>query len=198
MTEPFGVSVFLTDGGAADEATAWRLVLPSELRAAHPDRVLGWLTSRVALARAFALVGVRLDPAAASFFGHQQIVGLNQWRFSISHTLGAALVWLGPAEACLGLGVDLELGDWLIEDRVMQRIYYPSDPILTAVELWSAKEAAFKAVPQAEQGELTVSKISLTEKTFSVQGSRLEGQWKQRTSNGYVSSFAWVTDSPRS
>ena len=149
----------------------------------------------MALARAFALVGVRLDPAAASFFGHQQIVGLNQWRFSISHTLGAALVWLGPAEACLGLGVDLERSDRLIEDRVMQRIHDPLDPSLTAVELWSAKEAAFKAVPQAEQAGLTVSKISLTEKTFRVEGSRLEGQWKQRTSSGYVSSFAWITDS---
>lgn len=75
---------------------------------------------------------------------------------SISHTTGIVLVlgalWKAPGP--LGLGIDVELLDRAITDRVSNRIADSSEralfPTLTDLNLWVIKEACFKANPDNE------------------------------------------------
>lgn len=193
MSAPFGVIEIIEfqDFKAWDE---WRTEAPEMLRGAHQSRVDQWILSRAALEKAFQRVGAAIDRKDLSQTeGHKSLKRNSMFTFSISHTERAAAAWVCDARLGFEIGLDIEGSEREISDKVAKRIMAPGDvSFARAIELFSAKEAAFKAIPNEFQDGIVLPKIMLSDSKFALVDSPIQGQWTQSTAKNYVCSFAWV------
>ncbi|HVK59930.1 MAG TPA: hypothetical protein VM432_00210 [Bdellovibrionales bacterium] len=187
---PFGTVVRTTLAEHADLIAEWPL--PDELKSANPKRQTEWRLGRLALQKAFAQLRIDVSPEEMIFDGHQALLLVPGFRFSISHTDDAALVWLADEDECKGVGVDLEPRDRAISDAVYKKLLHTLDrSTLSPIQLWSAKEACFKSVSLENQAELVIAKIFVEGERFQTDDLVSGGQWRQFEDSQYLYSFAW-------
>jgi 4'-phosphopantetheinyl transferase EntD len=186
-----GISVVVNEKQVAGQRSAWQSVLPVELQNAHANRRGEWLTSRAALQIAFAKAGVTLEPLHVRFSGYQQIVGLEDWRFSISHTDDWAFVWLMHRDGATGIGADLENEKRKVSASAANRIVNPADIKVKPLALWGIKEAAFKSLPIDAQESIQIPDIVVEESSFHIRKAGLSGNWHQEEVDHFIRSYAW-------
>ncbi|MES2856844.1 MAG: 4'-phosphopantetheinyl transferase superfamily protein [Bdellovibrionota bacterium] len=170
--------------------------LPDELKSAHVKRKTEFALGRLALQKAFETQRIDLAPDELIFNGFQELLLVPGYRFSISHTDTCALVWLADSDECKGIGVDIEPSDRVLSEAVYKKLVHTQDAsTLSPIQLWCAKEAAFKAVATEHQPDLVVAKIYLEENRFITEASATApvstGKWIQYVNDGYIHSFAW-------
>lgn len=87
---------------------------------------------------------------------------------SVSHTKGAGASVLAPKKDHLALGVDIEWRERILKEGTQKFFRHPEDSYYeNDLELWTMKEAAFKALsPLGFPGVLVLSKIIIQEGIF--------------------------------
>jgi len=104
---------------------------------------------------------------------------------SLTHTRGAgAAVTALMSSDLKGIGIDIEKKSRLLRPEVLSKIsHHPQEESPTGIHLWTAKEAAFKAVsPFWQQSKTFILKDILVEgDTFSV----------KQLGNGTLRWFEW-------
>jgi 4'-phosphopantetheinyl transferase EntD len=190
---PFGQLTIISESELSDQSKlAWGSVLPKALLDAHDKRKREWIASRCALQLAFIQVGIVLEPIKLTWNGMQQIAGLEDWRFSISHSKEWSLIWLVKSSEAATIGADLELKDRKISLAVKKRISLKQDIAMEAIHLWSAKEASYKALPPDLQKELWLGQIFIGKKKFSIESKKDIGRWVQGEQDTKVVTVAWT------
>ncbi len=99
---------------------------------------------------------------------YQQLPHYPEFITSISHTKGAGAAVLGLKNEYLSLGIDIEWSNRLLKDEAQRFFRHQADSNYeNNLELWTMKEAAFKALsPLGHPGVLVLSKIIIQNGIF--------------------------------
>ncbi len=143
-----------------------------------PSRQSERLESRAALSTAIAKLGFSINLNEAKFEGHQKILELDDLRFSISHTERAFGCW-ALRDSCdsFAMGFDIERTNRVLTPAATSRIVSPDDDKrLSALQIWCAKEAAFKSLSAKAQDSVTLPAIRIVSATvFNVPTLAISG-----------------------
>lgn len=136
-----------------------------------PSRQQEHTESRAALSTAMKNLGLPTDLSEVEFEGHQKIIGLRDLRFSISHTGRAFGCWaLRDPNDAYGIGFDIERNDRILTPAAISRVVSADDiKSFSPLQIWCAKEAAFKSLPSDAQASVTLPQIRIgTSMSFNV------------------------------
>ena len=170
----------------------WHQVARERMADVHANRQKEWALARLCLALCFEKHGIVLGPAQAVFKNHHEVAHLPAWRFSLSHSRDVAGAWLMPAAQVRGLGVDVELSNRKVPPQVKARLAHKQDAKLSDLELWTLKEAAFKALPTLAQTDIWLNRIIVREKQFELENSPFIGEWSLEKDQSLTIARAWL------
>lgn len=130
----------------------------------------GFYNSRMALktlleGHGHNIAELKVDLALENF---QNLIHFPEYLTSLSHTRGAGAAVLAHKNNFLSLGIDIEWSDRIFKPEAQRFFRNPLDsPYENSLELWTMKEAAFKALsPLGHSGVLVLSKIIIQEGNF--------------------------------
>ena len=186
---PSGVAFLVSSEG---ELKNFESHLPESLKQAHPRAQKNWYLSRKLLLHAFESLEQKIDWQDLVFEGFQKIKAKPRFRFSLSHTEGAALVWLVEESQNLQIGVDVENSKREIGSPLLRKINNGEDMDLPALQLWGIKEASYKAIPQNQQQGITLNRLVIKKNQFFVGGTEQMGEWLQIVCENRICSLAWM------
>lgn len=160
----------------------------------HPGRVQGFCLARAALKECFFHEGITLAIHELQMDHHDALKGYPTYTLSLSHTplWGAAV--LGSRTKYRSLGVDIEPQERVVKPFVLERISNQNDKTFSPIELWSLKEATFKALMNTRQFSKPeeFSSIEIHDQTWRHPPSGFEGEWQLDQQNGLVIATAWM------
>jgi 4'-phosphopantetheinyl transferase EntD len=173
----------------------WDLLVKSCLGdGAHPNRIKGFILSRLALQECLKTAGVHLKISELLLVHHRELLASAQFTISLSHTsqVGAALIDL--KEKFISVGIDIEHEEREVKGDVLKRISHPEDLDLKKIELWCLKEAAFKALMNTGRFEKPVefSSIHIQEKNWLHVTSGIEGHWRLQSKESMLVALTGV------
>ncbi len=99
---------------------------------------------------------------------YQNLKKFPDYVLSLSHTKGAGAAVLAKKAEIASLGIDIEWSDRNLKDEASRFYRHPEDSAYeNKLELWTMKEAAFKALsPHGFPGVLVLSKIIIKDGEF--------------------------------
>lgn len=100
---------------------------------------------------------------------YQNLKNFPDYVLSLSHTRGAGAAVLAKKTDYKSLGIDIEWSDRHLKDEASRFYRHPDDSPFyqDKLELWTMKEAAFKALsPRGFSGVLVLSKIIIKDGEF--------------------------------
>lgn len=99
---------------------------------------------------------------------YQNLAKFPEYLTSITHTKGAGAAVLAKKSDYLSVGIDIEWSDRTMKLEAQRFFRHPEDSSYEdMIELWTMKEAAFKALsPQGFPGVLVLSKIIIQNGLF--------------------------------
>lgn len=99
---------------------------------------------------------------------YQNLKNYPNYVLSLSHTRGAGAAILAKKAEIASLGIDIEWSDRHLKDEAARFYKNPEDSVYeNKIELWTMKEAAFKALsPRGFPGVLVLSKIIIQDGVF--------------------------------
>jgi phosphopantetheinyl transferase len=174
------------------ELSPWREEALIRMPDVHKNRITEWALARLALAKCFKKHGIELTPSQFVFKDYQTLSHLPAWRFSLSHSKEVAAAWLEPAAKFRGLGLDVELADRKVPPQVKARLQHSQDMAMKDLELWSLKEAAYKALPTLAQQDIWLNRLIIAEQKFSLENSPFTGSWSLSQEADVVIAKAWL------
>lgn len=180
------------DTAPAEARDAWHRLADARMPDFHANRKKEWALARLCLAQCFENHGIVLNPAQAVFKNHHEVTHLPAWRFSLTHSKDVAGAWLMPAAQVRGLGVDVELSNRKVPPPVKARLAHKQDIKLSDLELWTLKEAAFKALPSMAQNDIWLNRIIITQNVFELENSPFRGEWGLEKADGLTIARAWL------
>lgn len=180
------------DSAPNDVRDEWHRVACERMPDVHANRKKEWALARVCLALCFVKHGITLHPAQTVFKNHHEVAHLPAWRFSLTHSRDVAGAWLMPAAQVRGLGVDVELSNRKVPPQVKARLAHKGDAKLSDLELWTLKEASFKALPTLAQTDIWLNRIIIQDRTFELENSPFRGEWKLERSHDLTIAQAWL------
>jgi phosphopantetheinyl transferase (holo-ACP synthase) len=169
-----------------------RLSLGAEV---HPDRRQSFLLSRNALGLCLTEAGRDLPIRDLMLKNYSQIQGIPEYVVSLSHTKNCGAAMLAPKGQYRSVGIDLEHSERVVKESIIERVRHPHDlKRLRNIELWSLKEAAFKALMNSGNLSKAVefSSIIIEEKFWSHPPSGLKGVWELNFTSDYVTALAFL------
>lgn len=126
--------------------------------------------SREALARLLINEGRQIQEIKQDLelIDFQNLKNFPEYLTSISHTRGAGAAVLAKKENFYSLGIDIEWIDRVMKPEAQKFFRHPEDSLYeNLLELWTMKEAAFKALsPLGFPGVLVLSKIVIQNGVF--------------------------------
>ncbi len=166
--------MIIKSGEHPDLEKMWMEKAEKQLARFHPNRLKEWVNGRVALTMAFKRMNIDITPKD-EFLGYQKIKGQEKYTFSISHTPGwaGAIVVAGNVQP----GLDIESLDREIDEKILERFIHPYDGKFEPLVLWTAKEAAYKSLPDTVQQKFWLQSIQISEGKFS--GDGFHGVWSR-------------------
>lgn len=133
-----------------------------------------WLNSRQALIYSCQNLGIeRVEQKSLEITDHHHLTDFPDALVSLTHTRGAgAAVTALRGSGIRGVGIDIEKKSRLLKKGVLSKISdNPEEESPTGIHLWTAKEAAFKALsPFWQQSKTFILKdIKVMGDAFSVE-----------------------------
>lgn len=161
---------------------------------AHQSRKKGFLLSRQALKNALAQVGKKISTLDLILNGYSDLQNVPDVTASISHTSGAGAAAVADRKSLLSLGIDIELTNRVVKNSIFERISNPGDISLEPIKIWTAKEAAFKAIMNGQRlnSLIEFSSIQILDNTWHHKDSGLEGEWELSVLTSYVVARAYL------
>ncbi|MBY0518376.1 MAG: hypothetical protein K2P81_15810 [Bacteriovoracaceae bacterium] len=180
------------DEASLEEQQLWLNEAISRMPQVHANRQREWALARICLARAFEKHSIKLDPRNCIFKSHHELAHLPAWRFSLSHTKDLACAWLEPSNLFRGLGVDIEFVNRAVPSQVKSRLAHKTDTKIPTLELWSLKEAAYKALPALAQSDIWLNRIIIHQGRFELESSPFHGLWTLEKDDRCIIARAWI------
>lgn len=146
----------------------------------HPKRVRGFILSRVALQKALESFGVSCPLSSLTLEKYSQVSGIENLTISLSHHPNAGAALVAERNLFPAVGIDIEETMREVKIAVRDRIAHPEDENFRNIELWCAKEAAFKALMNTGNFDLPIefSSIRISKDHWYHSPSKIEGEWK--------------------
>lgn len=106
--------------------------------------------------------------ADLELLNYQNLKKFPDYVLSLSHTRGAGAAVLAHRQDVASLGIDIEWSDRVLKEEASRFYRHPEDSHYdNKLELWTMKEAAFKALsPRGYPGVLVLSKIIIQDGVF--------------------------------
>ncbi len=139
------------------------------LKKAHPQRILSYYNSRMALLNCLANYGIKSSFGHLNIIDHHHLEHFPEYLVSISHTRDIGASVIAKIEKYSSIGLDIELSSREIPPN-SERYYHSKADILeraTQLDIWCIKEAAYKAISSSNREvnpPLTMAKIWINEK----------------------------------
>ncbi|HLE12463.1 MAG TPA: 4'-phosphopantetheinyl transferase superfamily protein [Bacteriovoracaceae bacterium] len=143
-----------------------------------------WIASRIALKKCLSeYLGLQLeldiklpdDFELLSLANYSKLINFPAVNISISHTKNIGAACCNGSARHIGVGIDIELAQRKISSGIERKAINPADnSSANLLEIWSMKEAAFKALdPIKEQfgigdRQLVLQDISILDKKFAL------------------------------
>ena len=160
----------------------------------HPDRARGFALSRQALRECLEGYGLTLDIQDLILENYHQLKGHDSLTLSLSHTpfWGAAVI--ADKKTYVSVGIDIEPIDRPVKKPILERISHPKDINLNGIELWSLKEASFKALMNTGKFDRPVefSSLQISQNTWTHSPTKIQGEWEKIQENGVIVAKAWI------
>jgi 4'-phosphopantetheinyl transferase EntD len=180
------------DEASGEEQQLWLDEAQNRMPQVHANRKCEWALARICLARAFEEHSIKLIPKNCIFKNHHELTHLPAWRFSLSHTKDLACAWLEPSHLFRGLGVDIEFNNRTVPAQVKSRLAHQEDIKIPSLELWSLKEAAYKALPTLAQSDIWLNRIIIQDHHFELESSPFHGLWSLQKDERCIIARAWI------
>ena len=161
----------------------------------HPDRRKSFLLSRNALQMCFAQAGIDLPVSRLILKNYSEIQSIPDYVLSLSHTKNCGAAMLALKGQYRSVGIDLEHSERIVKESIIERVRHPQDfRKLRNIELWSLKEAAFKALMNSGNflKPVEFSSILIEEKHWSHPPSGLKGEWELKLTSDYITALAFL------
>lgn len=160
----------------------------------HPQRKHSFLLARDALKKCLESLGQSISIQDLNLVDYHYLKSSPDLTISLSHTKthGAALV--AERKIYRAVGIDIEEKTRLVKDSIRARVLHPHDYNLSSIELWCAKEAAFKALMNTGEfnNPMEFSSIQITATNWSHASSGYSGEWKLISSGQILVALAFL------
>ena len=177
------------------EENAWKTLaqrhLPEDV---HPNRRQGFLLARNALRMCFDSFSLKIPIEQLELDHFDQLKNHPEYTVSLSHTpqWGAALV--ASHKIYRSVGIDIEPVERVVKPAIFERVSHPEDAKFEALELWSLKEAAFKAVMNTRKFGKNIEFSSLQiHQDGWFHDKEFQGKWTLSHQNGLIIAMATLT-----
>lgn len=167
----------------------WDLLVKSCLgESVHPERISGFILSRMALQACLKEKGILTVIPELVIENYRETPSAPQFTISLSHTPEAGAALIAPREKFVSVGIDIEHEKRPVKDSIIERISHPEDEALRNIELWCLKEAAFKALMNTGrfQKPLEFSSIKIGNHFWSHAPTGLEAPWELENVNSML------------
>tara|TARA_R110000868_G_scaffold163335_1_gene395479 strand:- start:4231 stop:4812 length:582 start_codon:yes stop_codon:yes gene_type:complete len=164
----------------------WVDSVPDAIKAIGEKRVREYAASRHALALACELDSFE----KLEIENHQYLKHHPEYAVSLSHTRGISAAI--ASKELKSIGIDLEHANRKFKPEVSKFFLTDQDDKMDLLVLWSAKEAAFKAIaPLGLKETLVLKDLVLKGDSVLFQG-KVVSKWNSQTHDGLITSVAWV------
>lgn len=134
------------------------------------DQNDAYLNSRTSLQKLLLTQGFRVNDLKVDLelINFQNLPKFPDYLVSLSHTKGAGAAVIALKNEYLSLGIDIEWNERIMKPGTEKFYRHPEDSLYeNNLELWTMKEAAFKALsPLGYPGVLVLSKIIIQDGIF--------------------------------
>ena len=191
-SKPTGSFKYLKLEQMRHQREALLMEAPEALRMSCQQRQNEWMVSRWVLLNLLSDQGLNLPWSSLGEVGLRHLtIGYQNWDVSISHSEDLGGAWLCERQASQQIGYDLETKFRSLSPLLESKIRRDDDLRLSAIHLWSLKEAIFKSLPHLLQ--IKVSPIDIWiqgEDHFQISTFDCVGKWFQITDELAIQSFA--------
>lgn len=150
-------------------------VIPQKIQMlfSHPGRQASYYATRKALKLALLKQGISvLDWEDLQINKHHHLEKYPDVLVSLSDTEKIGCAFIASEKLHRSIGVDIELCDRKMKDSVLKFFINADDKYSDPLQLWTQKEAAFKAIsPFCHEQELNLKMIAVKDHTFVLKGS---------------------------
>lgn len=123
-------------------STVKKLMGKSEI---SKHRMMDYVASRTAIKCALSSLGYNKQLNELEILNYHCLKQLPQFLVSISHSRGIGAAIIADKKDYLSVGIDIEFADRSLPDKSEKYYFNESDSICKSIQLWSIKEACFKA-----------------------------------------------------
>lgn len=160
----------------------------------HPSRQKGFCFARQALRDCLSFLGSNLTIAQLHLENYRSLRDFPELTLSISHTASWGAAVVASSKDYLSVGIDIEPTERVVKEAILKRVSHPLDSSLRPIEIWSLKEAAFKALMNTGRYERNeeFSSILISKMGWSHPSSHISGDWEIKVEEGMVIALAWI------
>lgn len=178
----------------SDEASWKQLVTDTLGVDIHPKRELGFCLAREALRECLKSINKPLSIPEIVLKGYGELENLPGIKLSLSHSADFGAAALTTDSHIISLGIDVEPLSRVVKPMILERISHPQDLDLSALSLWTLKEAIFKSLMNTQKFEkpLEFSSIQIGDQMWNQSESGLKGEWKLEQMEGQLVALAWI------
>jgi phosphopantetheinyl transferase (holo-ACP synthase) len=190
------LTYFLTQNLPETEKPEWSELVEKELgEKVHPGRALGYCLARVALRLCLKEKNLSLPISEMRLQSYNALSGVTSLTISLSHTplWGAAVV--GEVSEFQSVGIDIEPKSRVVKPTIIERVSHPADAVMESIQLWSLKEASFKALMNTQKFSVPQDFSDIQIKSngkweHSVSGT--VGEWSVFEEQELIVALAWI------
>tara|TARA_R110000868_G_scaffold202649_1_gene450337 strand:- start:2357 stop:2938 length:582 start_codon:yes stop_codon:yes gene_type:complete len=170
----------------SDIPEKWLAATPESIKKIGEKRIREYAASRHAL----ALTTGFHDFKALEIENHQYLKHHPEFAVSLSHTRGISAAI--ASTQLKSIGIDLEHADRKFKSEVSKFFLTDQDDEMDLLILWSAKEAAFKAIAPLGLKETLVLKDLVLKGDSVLFQEKAVARWNSQVHDGLITSVAWV------
>ena len=160
----------------------------------HPQRAHDFALSRGALQLCLGKLGINLTIEELILEDYCTVKGQDSLTISLSHTSdwGAAVV--AAKKEYVSVGIDIEPLTRGVKPAILERISHAADHDLPGLNLWSVKEASFKALMNTKNfpHPIEFSSIKISNNVWEHPESSTHGEWEVQEEQGLLVALAWI------
>ena len=168
----------------------WVEMVPEHIKSITPKRVREYAASRKALAT--LLQTEKYEDLEIE--NNLHLADSPKTKVSLSHTRGISAAVISSTHT--SVGIDVEFADRAFKDEVTKFFKLEQDVAMPTLELWSIKEAAFKAFEplkkyKAIKETLVLKDLIVTDKHI-IFNQEVVASWNCQKHDGLITAVAWI------
>lgn len=160
----------------------------------HPQRKKKFLLSRESLRICLLKAGITIPIKDLILKNFNALEKFPELTISLSDSLDFGAALIASRSDFVSVGIDIEPTNRQVKDSIHERIKNPKDLKAHKIELWTLKEAVFKALMNSGNFNQPVefSSIVILENTWLHPDSGLNGSWELHLQDSMIVSCAFI------